>query len=269
MNASVVHAADDVADDRETLTRALLEQAQETTDEVEAARLRSQAVDHNYAMACGISRRYSGRGIESQDLQQVALLALVLAVRRFVPSEGRSFSAYAIPTITGELKRHFRDHGWVVRPPRGLHETYREAQTTSEELEQAGVHAPGTAAVAARMGVTVDVVRAARAVEGCFRPASLDAPARDRSGTTLADRLDLKAEDQTDEFVSSIALRQIVRALPARERMLVRLRFELDLTQREIGDHLGISQMQVSRLLTATLLGLRSTLEAQSGQRAG
>nr|WP_246305866.1 sigma-70 family RNA polymerase sigma factor [Allobranchiibius huperziae] len=271
VNDSAVNAAThaDPPDDRESRTRALLERARETADEVEAARLRARAVDHNYALACGIARRYAGRGIETQDLQQVALLALVLAVRRFEPGDGRSFSAFAVPTITGELKRHFRDHGWMVRPPRGLHETYRETQTTYRELEQMGVHAPGVVDVAARMGVPVDVVRAAQAVEGCFRPASLDAPVRDRPDATLADRLDLAAEDETDGLASSIAIREIVRDFPARERALLRLRFELDLTQREIGDHLGISQMQVSRLLTATLQRLRSMLDTEIPHLAG
>ena len=256
---------EDVPSDRDGLTRALLEQARDTADEVEAARLRSRAVDHNYALACSIARRYAGRGIEISDLQQVALLALVLAIRRFVPEEGRSFSAYAVPTITGELKRHFRDRGWSIRPPRALRETYQEVQLASRELEQMSGRAPNVGEVAARMGVPVETVRAAQLIDGCFRPASLDAPLRDAPEATLGDRVDL-ATDTTEGLALSMTVQRMVRELPARDRLMLRLRFEQDLTQREIGARLGISQMQVSRLLTAVLHQLRSMLGPESQQ---
>lgn len=255
-------------DDREQLTRSLLESALGSTDAVEADRLRARAVEANYSLACGVARRFAGRGIETEDLQQVALLALVLAVRRFVPDEGRSFTAYAVPTISGELKRHFRDHGWMVRPPRGLHDTYREVQRTFRELEQKGVHAPGVLDVARHLELPSEQVRAALGVQGCFAPASLDAPLRDRPDATLAERISLAAPDDTDQLTSAIALRELVAQLPTRERRLLQLRFETDLTQREIGDQLGISQMQVSRLLSATLQRLRSALGASFTQLA-
>lgn len=256
------------ADDRETLTVALLRRAHRTDVEAEAARLRCRAVVVNYPLARGVARRYAGRGIETDDLQQVALLALVLAVRRFRPDRGRSFTAYAVPTMSGELKRHFRDHGWMVRPPRGLHDTYREVQRTARELQQDGVHAPRAEDIARRLDIAPKAVRAALGVEGCFSPASLDAPPRDRSDTTTGDQLTLTTPDQIDRLDTALTIRAAVRTLPARERRLVELRFEGDLTQREIGAELGISQMQVSRLLASSLRRLRAALDLDGADLA-
>ncbi|MEO8851812.1 MAG: sigma-70 family RNA polymerase sigma factor [Allobranchiibius sp.] len=250
--------AESLSVDRDRSTRELLQCHAKTSDEREAAELRERVVSLNYSLASAVARRYSGRGIDSDDLQQVALLALVLAVRRFDPHNGRSFAAYAVPTISGELKRHFRDHGWMVRPPRALSDTYREIQSTVAELEQSGTHDPGVADIAQRLELSMDQVRAALGVEGCFIPASLDAPNRDSPGTTLADRIGMGGPDRTEELTADIALRQLVDELPVGDRRLLWLRFEMDLTQREIGTQLGISQMQVSRLLNSILTRLRT-----------
>lgn len=248
-------------EDRDRDTRDLLRCLAQTTDEMEAVRLRGRVVDLNYSLACGIARRFAGRGVDSDDLRQVALLALVLAIGRYDPDTGQSFTAYAMPTISGELKRHFRDHGWMVRPPRALADTYREIQAAVAELQQLGVREPGVADIAARLELSTDQVRAALGVEGCFTPASLDAPIRDRPDTTLADRIGLNGPDSANELTAAIALRQLVQGLPARDRRLLWLRFEMDLTQREIGIQLGISQMQVCRLLNSILVQLRSCSE--------
>lgn len=251
------------ADDREVRTHQLLMRAAAIHDESAAATLRTAAVEANYAFACDIARRYAQRGIDIEDLQQVGLLALVLAVRRFRPEPGNSFTAYAAPTIAGEIERHFRDHGWMVRPPRGLHETYREIQQTRAELEQVGGLAPDPGDLADVLGIAPEKVRAALRIEGCFTPTSLDAPLRDDPNATVADAASLATPDGTDRLVWTIAIHQEVQNLPARDRAVLQLRFEVDLTQREIGELLGISQMQVSRLLTATLTRLRSTLSGQ------
>lgn len=251
------------ADDREIRTHQLLVRAAATDDESTAAELRPAAMEANYTFACHIAHRYAQRGIDIEDLQQVALLALVLAVQRFCPDSGKSFTAYAVPTIAGEIKRHFRDHGWMVRPPRRLHETYRDIQQTRAELEQFGGQIPSPTDLADLLGIAPETVHAALGIEGCFAPASLDAPLRDRPNTTVADDASLATPDGTDRLVWTIAIHQLVRNLPPRDRAVLRLRFEAGLTQREIGERLGISQMQVSRLLNASLTSLRSTLTRQ------
>lgn len=251
------------ADEREVRTQQLLELAYATDDESVAAQLRSTAIEVNYTFACHIAHRYAQRGIDIEDLQQVTLLALVLAVQRFCPNSGNSFTAYAVPTIAGEIKRHFRDHGWMVRPPRRLHETYRDIQQTRAELEQLGGQIPSPTDLADLLGIAPETVHEALGIEGCFAPASLDAPLRDRPNTTVADDALLATPDGTDRLVWTIAIHQLVRNLPPRDRAVLRLRFEAGLTQREIGERLGISQMQVSRLLNASLTSLRSTLTRQ------
>lgn len=251
------------ADTREIRTHELLRLAAATEDESAAAELQSAAVEANYSFACHIARRYAQRGIDVEDLQQVALLALVLAVRRFQPEADNSFTAYAAPTIAGELKRYFRDHGWMVRPPRGLHETYRDIQQTRAELEQLGGGPPALRDVAQVLGVAPEVVGAALKIEGCFALLSLDAPLRDQPNRAVADDPSLATPDGTEHLVWTIALHQLLRDLPARDRTLLRLRFDADLTQREIGEQLDISQMQVSRLLNATLRSLRAALTRQ------
>lgn len=247
--------------DHDIATCDILRQLARCPDANEAADLRAKAVDLNYALACGVARRYAGRGIDRDDLQQVALLALVLAIQRFDPDAGHTFASYAVPTIAGEIKRHFRDHGWMVRPPRGLAEIYREIQIAVDELEQSGVRAPEVTAVAERLDLSADQVRAALGVAGCFSPTSLDVPLRDRPNGTLADRFPSVVADDTEALTAQIALRQLVEVLPPGDRRLLWLRFEMDLTQREIAAQLGISQMQVSRLLTSILNGLRSRFE--------
>lgn len=247
--------------DRDIATRDVLRQLARTSDENEGEELRALAVDLNYALACRVARRYFRRGIDADDLQQVALMALVMAIRRFDPDVGHTFAAYAVPTISGEIKRHFRDHGWMVRPPRALTDTYRVIQTTVAELEQSGVHSPEVTAIAKRLDLAPDQVRAALGIEGCFMPASLDTPRSDRTNATLADGVQCATPDETDELTSAIALRQLVHGLGDRDRHLLSLRFEMDLTQREIGTQLGISQMQVSRLLNSILQRLRLSFE--------
>ncbi|XAS76686.1 sigma-70 family RNA polymerase sigma factor [Dermatophilaceae bacterium Sec6.4] len=247
-------------DEREIRTHRLLELAAACTDERGAATLRNTAIETNYDFARGIARTYDRRGIELEDLQQVALLALVLAVRRFDPDAGRSFTGYAVPTISGEIKRYFRDHGWMVRPPRALRETYREIQHALAELEQLGVHTPRLTDLASRLNVPQTSVQSALAIQGCFTLTSLDAPVHGRPGTTVGDVLSPIVPDETDRLIWTIAVHQLVAGLGEREREILRLRYESDLSQREIAGHLGISQMQVSRLLGATLTMLRSTL---------
>ena len=123
-------------EDRDDSSTVLLEQACSEPDPAEASRLRERVIIRNRGLALALARRFDGRGLDLEDLNQVAMLGLVQAVRRFRPGRGHGFTAFAAPTITGELKRYFRDHGWAVRPPRGLQETHQRVRDASASLGQ-------------------------------------------------------------------------------------------------------------------------------------
>ncbi|MDQ2850492.1 MAG: sigma-70 family RNA polymerase sigma factor [Actinomycetota bacterium] len=207
-----------------------------------------------------VARRYAHRGIELDDLQQVAAVALVLAAGRFDPQLGHSFAAYAGATIHGELKRHLRDHGWAVRPPRGLYDTYTDVVLATRALEQSMADVPTARDVADQLGIDVQLVHEARKVGSCYTAASLDSMLTEDAGLSIGDRLADPQPSQIDAVEVRLALAQSLRALTPRERLLIQLRFGHDLTQQQIGERLGISQMQVSRLLSAVSARLRASL---------
>lgn len=216
-----------------------------------------QVVLLNLSLADGIASRYVGRGIERDDLVQVARLALVKAVRRYRPDLGVSFTAYAAPTITGEIKRHFRDSGWIVRPPRRLQELCAELNAAQTGLEQGLHRSPSTAELACAMGVDEAQVARAREAASGFRAVSLDALVAADSSPGMQ-----TADNPCSEYDNAQWLAWGVEDLDARDRVILRLRFSELLTQAEIAQHLGISQMQVSRLLRAILDRLRTRLES-------
>ncbi|WP_435198430.1 sigma-70 family RNA polymerase sigma factor [Janibacter sp. GS2] len=231
-------------------------------DEAQASRLREQVVINNRGLAMSLARRFDGRGVEREDLRQVAMLGLVQAARRFRPDHGHGFTAFATPTITGELKRYFRDHGWAVRPPRGLQELHQRVRDTSAALGQ-HLHREATdAEVAARLETSVEDVRAARAAGDRYRAASLDVPVGDGSGLAMSETLADDSDDAYDAVVTLISLRAAMEDLDDRERRILTLRFSRNLTQRQIGERIGVSQMQVSRILTSICARLRTTIEA-------
>lgn len=151
-----------------------LDAAAATTDPQVVAWWRAQVVDENRRLACSLAWRYAGRGVERADLQQVAALGLVLAVHRYQPGGGGRFTAFAVSTMTGELKRYFRDRTWVVRPPRPLYETYQQVLRAAGELEQAGGATPTTGQVAKRLGITADLAAQARGVRVLFTAVPVD-----------------------------------------------------------------------------------------------
>lgn len=224
-----------------------------------AARLRREVVLDHLALATSIAHRYDHRGLDRQDLEQVALLGLVQAVRRYQPGRGSGFLAFAVPTITGELKRYFRDHGWAVRPPRQLQEQSLAVRSCVESLAQDLGRDPSCAEVAETLGFTVQQVEHALAVDGQYVARSMDAPVGLDSGMSLADTLgDTCPElERVEDFET---LRPVLCSLAPRERLIVRLRFVDNLTQRQIGQRIGVSQMQVSRLLSDILLRLRQAI---------
>ncbi|AKU18509.1 SigB/SigF/SigG family RNA polymerase sigma factor [Luteipulveratus mongoliensis] len=237
----------------------LLREANSECDPIRAARLRDHVVVQHRGLAMNLARRFDRRGVELDDLQQVALLGLVLAARRYRPDKGHGFTAFAVPTITGEIKRYFRDHGWAVRPPRALQETHREIREARESLQQELGRDPSADELAEVVGCSLEAVRSAQQVETQYRSISLDTPVAGEDSSPLRDTLadDIRDFDRVDSVVS---LRPLLMQLSPREQLIVRLRFVDNLTQRQIGQRIGVSQMQVSRLLTDILHRLAEQL---------
>lgn len=235
-------------------THEALDAAAATTDPQVVVGWRARAVAENHGLACSLARRYAGRGVELADLQQVALLGLVLAVNRYQPGDERRFTAYVVSTVTGEIKRYFRDRAWVVRPPRPLYETYSQVLQATSDLQQSGGGMPTTGQVADRLGITADLVAQARGVGAAFTTSPLDTVGFPFQGER---RHEPSAPDVMDGLATVVSVRTAVAALPARDQLLLRLRFGQELTQAEIGLVLGVSQMRVSRWLAVVLGRLR------------
>ena len=211
---------------------------------------RDAAIEQLIPLARSLARRYR-RGPEPlEDLEQVACLALVKAVDAFDPSHGAAFSSYAVPCITGALKRHFRDHGWAVRVPRELQELALRVTRVSEELSASTGGAPTAAQVAELVGVSVEDVLSAREAYGSLHSESLDRPrGAAEDGASLLDTLP-DEDPAIPRALERAALDELLKVvLDERERQIVRLYYREDLTQAEIGRRLGYSQMHISRLL--------------------
>jgi RNA polymerase sigma-B factor len=220
-----------------------------------------QVILVNTGVARSIARRYVGRGIPLEDLEQVAYLALVRAARKFDGDKAEDFLTYAVPTIRGEIKRHFRDLGWTVRPPRRIQELQTSVLRLRESMRDEDGRAPRPAEIAAELGVDESDVVEALTAEGCFTPLSLDAPVS--TGEPDAVSLgELLPEYDTDLSAAEARalLAPALGKLTERERLIVRLRFVEDLTQAEIGERIGVTQMQISRLLGGILAKLREAI---------
>jgi RNA polymerase sigma-B factor len=241
---------------RET-TRLLEEAALASGDE--RAALLDEVIIINTSVARAIAARYANRGIALEDLEQVAYLALVRAAHKYDGRLAEDFLVYAVPTIRGEVKRYFRDHGWTVRPPRRVQELQAEVMR-SESTDPAEL--------AATLGVTEAEVTEAQMLKGCFSPLSLDAPVNTESDA--ASLGELLADEAGDHAASEarLMLAPALRSLTDRERLIVRLRFVEDLTQEEIGERIGVTQMQVSRLLKKVMTKLREQLGADDRESA-
>lgn len=216
-----------------------------------ARRDRDALVERFLPLARQLARRYQGGSEPLEDLEQVASLALVKAVDGFDPTRGIAFSSYAVPTIAGAIKRHFRDHGWSVRVPRELQELSLRVERLSRELVTDSGRPPSTAEVAASAGVEVEEVVAARVAYRALHSDSLDSPRRsdtDDDGESLVDTMG-SADANLDRVLERSNLDAVMNTLEDRERLIVRLYYQGELTQSEIGDRLGLSQMHISRLL--------------------
>jgi RNA polymerase sigma-B factor len=229
-----------------------------------AARLRmlNEAVVRFMPVAESLASRYTGRGIPRDDLTQVADLALVKATRGFRPEKGSRFAAYAIPTINGELRRHFRDHGWDVRPTRRLQELRIRFRDARVELTNRSGTTPSVDDVAAHLGADGREIREMLVAGEGYSTVSLDAPVENSDQDALLGDT-LGAEDaELEEVVDRLAVDPLLAALPERERNVLTLRFYADWTQQQIATELGITQMQVSRSLSRTLRRLHDAVHA-------
>lgn len=218
-------------------------------------RAREDLVRNYASLVAYLARRFRGRGEPLDDLIQVANLALLKAIDRFDPTRGVRFSAYAAPTIVGELKRHFRDQGWAMRVPRRVQETGLMLRSVIQTLLQELGRWPTVTELSRRSGLSEDDVREATDILQAYSVASLDAIG-DEDGGNVADRIG--DEDGMLEILEGWAsVAPLLRRIRPRERRILYLRFVQDMTQSEIAAEEGISQMHVSRLLARTLEQLR------------
>jgi RNA polymerase sigma-B factor len=215
---------------------------------------RDELFERFLPLARGLARRYQRGAEPHDDLAQVASIALLGAIDRFDPERGREFTTFAVPTIAGELKRYYRDFGWAMKVSRGDKDRVLMLNRSIAELSTRCGHSPTRAELAAHAGLTLEQVDAALALATAAWPDSLDEPGvrDDDEPASPADAL--VGEDPTLEAVERRDLvARSVRGLDPRERHVLYLRFVEDLTQAEIGRRIGLSQMQVSRILAAAL----------------
>jgi RNA polymerase sigma-B factor len=243
---------------RKQQTAELWERVNRARTEQERDDLREEIVLLNLTVAHAIARRYAGRGIPVEDLEQVACVGLVKAVRGFDSAFGKDFVSYAAPTISGEVKRHFRDLGWTVRPPRRVQDLQARINATAVDADHATGAADRPDAIADRLGVDVSQVIEALTCRGAFAPMSLDAPLGETASSSSLGDLLTSAHDDYARAENAIVLGQALQHLTPRDLLILRRRFWENRTQHEIGEEIGLSQMQVSRLLGRILASLRS-----------
>ncbi|MGW4027994.1 RNA polymerase sigma factor SigF [Streptomyces sp. NPDC004838] len=225
----------------------------------ERAELRNQLVRMHLPLVEHLARRFRNRGEPLDDLTQVATIGLIKSVDRFDPERGVEFSTYATPTVVGEIKRHFRDKGWAVRVPRRLQELRLALTTATAELSQQHGRSPTVHELAERLGISEEEVLEGLESANAYSTLSLDVPDTDDESPAVADTLG--AEDEALEGVEyRESLKPLLEDLPPREKRILLLRFFGNMTQSQIAQEVGISQMHVSRLLARTLAQLREKL---------
>jgi len=226
--------------------------------ETRRRRDRNALVEAHTGFAYHIANRYRSRGMNDEDIRQVALLALVKAIDRFDPDHGAAFTSFAGRTIEGEIKRHFRDTAWTVRVPRSTKELHLSVRRAGDDLTQTLGRPPTVKEIAGHLEIDTDDVLTALSASAAFTPASLDRPhddehTSDRDGTLATNDADLDATDDR------LLVERLIAMLPEREQRIVRLRFYEELTQSEIAERVGMSQMHVSRLLRRSFDHMRAS----------
>ncbi len=226
------------------------------------AALEDEVIGINLVVAMQEARRYEGRGVDIEDLRQVAALGLVKAVRGYDPAKATDFLSFAVPSIRGELRRWFRDRGWMVRPPRSVQELQSQVTAAQDLLLQECGRIPRPSEVAAHLSIGVEQVIEAVAASGCFAVESLDLVG---SGDGSPFEM-VHVEDGFARVDARALLGPVVRELSGRERRILELRFFQGASQAEIGEEIGVTQMQVSRLLSAIFRRLRERLTEPAGR---
>lgn len=231
----------------------------------ERQRTRDELVELHLPLAEYLARRFQGRGETLDDLIQVATVGLIKSIDRFDPGRGVEFSTYAIPTVVGEIKRHFRDKGWAIRVPRRLQELKLSLTKATGELSQRLGRAPTVAELAEHLNMSEEGVLEGLEAANAYSTISLDAPDNgddDDGAPAVADSI-----GEPDEGLAGVEYRESLKpmldGLPQREKRILLLRFFGNMTQSQIATKLGISQMHVSRLLSRTLHQLREGLTVE------
>jgi RNA polymerase sigma-B factor len=222
--------------------------------------IRSELVVMHTPLARYIAGRYARRGEPAEDVEQAAMVGLIKAINRYDPGVGQRFVAYAAPTMTGEVKRHFRDRTWSIRVPRPLQELRLALRTARQDFVRDHGRAPTVREVAEILGVSEEEAVEVLGAADAYRPVSLNTPLTDEDGAgTLADMIG-DDDPELELVVDRNALRPLLETLPARERDILIHRFFGNRTQSEIAELMGISQMHVSRLISRSLVRLRTKL---------
>jgi RNA polymerase sigma-B factor len=232
-------------------------------------RSREELVKRFMPLARSLALRYQRSGEPLDDLLQVASLGLVKAIDRFDPEREIAFSSYAVPTILGEIKRYFRDRTWAVRVPRGLQELSMRIDRVVAGLSEELHRSPSVAEIAQALRATEEEVLEALQAGGAYRAVSFEAPAgaSGEDAATLADSVGV-TEDGFDRAEERATLDALLDAVSDREREVLRMRFEEDMTQAEIGAAIGVSQMQISRIIRQALQRLREAADEREPQLA-
>jgi RNA polymerase sigma-B factor len=230
---------------------------------------RDLLVERFMPLARSLASRYLRRDEPFDDIFQVACLGLLKAIDGFDVSRGRAFSSYAVPTIVGEIKRHYRDRTWVIHVPRDLQDLTLSVDRTLQQLERELLRKPTVTEIADKLNVSDEDVLEALQASRAHRVGSLDAPVRDEEdpASTVGERIGT-AEPGFGHAEHRATLSRLMTVLSPRDRLVLRLRFEQDLTQEQIGQRVGISQMQVSRVLRQCIVKLRERAEpSPAGER--
>lgn len=251
--------AADTAESRSQVSTRLLAQAAQETDPIERKRLQDEVVVMHIGLARAIAARYRGRGVAEEDLEQAASMALLKAARSFDPEHGSEFLSYAVVTMKGEVKRQFRDFGWMVRPPRPIQKLQADVGAAQAELTHRLGRSPKAREVAEYLDVREEDVLEALTADGCFTPTSLDLPIGENGTGVLGDTLSTD-DDDLQEAEARVMLMPEIRKLPELEREILFLRFFKQQSQSQIAAEVGVTQMQVSRILSRVLSKLRGQL---------
>ena len=231
----------------------------ESASESQRKSIRDRLVTEHLPVAEHIARRFRNRGQSADDLTQVATVGLINAVDRFDPDRGTDFLSFAVPTITGEVRRYFRDATWAIRVPRRLKELHAAVSSASAALGQQLGRSPRPSEIAAELGIPVDEVYEGLQVGYAYRGESLDEGNDEDGGSVTDGRLgvtdpELKTVENRETLLPALA------KLPEREAAIVKMRFFGHMTQTQIAKRIGVSQMHVSRLLAASLATLRESI---------